>query len=409
MTSIVVKFRPSVIRGNEGTLFYQIIRKRMVKQYYTSFHIMREEWNEETASVILSENIDSERAAFLRKVSHELHSGLSKFNAIAHALEQRGKDYTAEELVVAFTNQAAVGGVVSFARKLIGNMRKYGKMTTAKRYEISLNSFLRFTNNDDVAWEAFDSTLMMGYEEFLLRRGLCRNTTSFYMRNLRSVITKAVDCGHEVPRNPFKHVYMGVDKTKKRALSLEALCRLRKLDLSGSPRLDYARNIFMFALYTRGMSFVDIAYLKKSDEHDGVITYRRKKTRQLIQVKIATQTRRIMERLGKSGSSYLLPIITDDNADAEIQYHNAYHRVNRNLQKIGKMLDLETKLTLYVARHAWASIAQQIEVPLSTISKAMGHDSEATTQIYLSALDSSMVDNANERIINLVDDITDRI
>lgn len=66
------------------------------------------------------------------------------------------------------------------------------------------------------------------------------------------------------------------------------------------------------------------------------------------------------------------------------------------------MLKLETKLTLYVARHAWASIAHHNNVPISTISKAMGHDSETTTLIYLSSIDSSVVDKANRKIMSLM-------
>ena len=109
-----------------------------------------------------------------------------------------------------------------------------------------------------------------------------------------------------------------------------------------------------------------------------------------------------MERLGECGSSYLLPIITDDNCDERHQYENAYSRVNRNIQKIGIMLNLRAKLTLYVARHAWASIAHANNVSLGTISKAMGHDSESTTLIYLRSLDTTSVDKANSDIIKMM-------
>ena len=56
-------------------------------------------------------------------------------------------------------------------------------------------------------------------------------------------------------------------------------------------------------------------------------------------------------------------------------------------------------LTLYVARHSWASIAKQKQIPISVISDALGHDSEKTTLIYLSTLDTSAVDNANSEIL----------
>lgn len=151
------------------------------------------------------------------------------------------------------------------------------------------------------------------------------------------------------------------------------------------------------------MSFVDIAFLKKSDVTGDMITYSRRKTRQQLRVRIEPAIRRIIDCFGKNESQYLLPIISDSGGDVELQYVNAYNRVNRNIKKIGKMLGLETKLTLYVARHAWASIAYTNNVPLSTISKAMGHDSENTTLIYLQSLDTSSVDKANSDIIKMMD------
>jgi len=216
-------------------------------------------------------------------------------------------------------------------------------------------------------------------------------------------VNRAVEHDLEVPRNPFKHVYTGVDKTVKRAVSLDEICLIRDIDLNGHPSLDFARKVFMFAFYTRGMSFVDIAFLKKSDLRNGIITYSRRKTRQQLIVRIEPETRKIIESFGKSDTAFLLPILTDEANDLDQQYENAYFRINRNIKKVGTMLGLKTKLTLYVARHAWASIAHSNHVPLSTISKAMGHDSEKTTIIYLQSLDTSSVDKANSDIIRMMD------
>ena len=56
---------------------------------------------------------------------------------------------------------------------------------------------------------------------------------------------------------------------------------------------------------------------------------------------------------------------------------------NKSLKEIAKMVGLSIPLTLYVARHSWASIAKSKNIPISVISEGMGHDSEMTTQIYL--------------------------
>lgn len=407
MASIKVKFRPSSVKDREGTIFYQIIHMRQVRQLYTDIHIHGEEWDNETSTIIL--NPDSKRVKSLSLAKSSISEGMARLYEIISFLEGRDLPYSVEDVVNAFNTPSTIIGIASFIRNLVADMKRIGKNSVARRLTVSLNSLMRYTGGNEVSWTDLTSTFIFGYEEFLVRRGLCRNSTSFYMRNLRSIVNRASEQGFKVPLNLFKHVYMGVDKTVKRAVSLETVRRIRNLDLSGRPNLDFARNLFMFSFLTRGMSFVDMAYLRKSDVSDGVITYSRRKTRQQIQVRIEPEILMILENMGESGSSYLLPIITDDNADLEKQYLNAYYRVNRSVRIIGDMLNLRRKLTLYVARHTWASIAHANNVAIGTISKAMGHDSESTTLIYLQSLDSSSVDRANSDIIKLMDSKKKRI
>ena len=107
-------------------------------------------------------------------------------------------------------------------------------------------------------------------------------------------------------------------------------------------------------------------------------------------------------RAGKDadGEGYLLPIIRDGEAHARSAYRNVQYKVNQSLKEIGKMLGLKMPLTMYVARHSWASLAKSKEVPLSVISDGLGHASERVTRIYLSTLDMNAVDEANRMIIN---------
>ena len=98
------------------------------------------------------------------------------------------------------------------------------------------------------------------------------------------------------------------------------------------------------------------------------------------------------------GSPYLLPILKCPYGNRS-QYKNALYRTNKNLKEIAKLAGLSIPLTLYVARHSWASIAKSKNIPISVISEGMGHDSEMTTQIYLASLDNSVVDKANTQIL----------
>lgn len=404
MATIKLKYNPSAREGKEGVLFFQIIHQRQVKRIYPNVNICDEEWDAEHNSVIIPSTADAKRIKYLVSVNESLKECLTRLIVLIAGFEAEGFRYTVQDVANAFNDSRTAEGVVWFMRRLIEEMRKIGKRSAVKRFKATLNSILRYTQGNEVDWKDVTPTFILGYEEFLMKCGLCRNSTSFYMRNLRTIFNRATEQNFKTAHNLFKHVYMGVDKTVKRAVALDTIRRIRDIDLSAHPSLDFARKVFMFAFYTRGMSFIDIAFLKKKDISNGVLTYSRSKTKQHLSVRIEPATRNLIDSFGNNETSFLLPIITDEYGDYERQYENAYYRVNRNIRKVGEMLGLETKLTLYVARHAWASIAHSNNVSVSTISKAMGHDSERTTIIYLQSLDSSSVDKANGDIIRMMDD-----
>ena len=147
------------------------------------------------------------------------------------------------------------------------------------------------------------------------------------------------------------------------------------------------------------MSFVDMAYLKKKNLQNGVLSYRRQKTGQQLFIRWEKPMQEIVDKYDTSGTPFLLPIIRDMEADNRKQYKCESYRVNQSLKKIGKQLGLTISLTSYVARHSWASIAKSKNIPVATISEAMGHDSEHTTRIYLASLDTTVVDKANSLIL----------
>ena len=323
----------------------------------------------------------------------------SRFKEIIARLERAGSSYTADKVVELYTSPTDCGGFISFARQLITELKQIGKRRTAETYTTVLNSFLRFHGECDLLFEEVDSNLMVEYETYLKTAGLCPNSTSFYMRNLRAIYNRAVEGELTAQHSPFKHVYTGVDKTVKRAVSLKVIRQIRDIDLTLKPAMDYARDLFMFSFYTRGMSFVDMAYLKKKDLQNGVLSYRRQKTGQQLFIKWEKPMQEIIAKYDTSGTPYLLPIIRNMEMDDRQQYKNAAHLVNDKLKKLGKQLGLSIPLTTYVARHAWASIAKSKNIPIATISEAMGHDSENTTRIYLASLDTSVVDKANSIIL----------
>ncbi len=286
-----------------------------------------------------------------------------------------------------------------FMKEQIENLQKTKKTRTSETYSAALNSFCRFRNGKDISIKKIDADMMLSYEAYLKKNGVSPNTTSFYMRILRAVYNRAVEKGLTEQRLPFRYVYTGVDKTVKRAVPIKIIRAIKEMSLSDSPALGFVRDIFMFSFYTRGMSFVDIAYLRKKDLNNGILSYRRRKTGQQLFIRWEPCMAEIINRYETNGSPYLLPLIKCPGADERQQYINASHYVNRKLKIIGNELGMTSPLTMYVARHSWASIARSKKVSLSIISEGMGHDSEKTTRIYLASIDNAEIDKANHLVL----------
>lgn len=399
MTTVKVKFRASTVPTREGTVFYQVIHNRVPRQINTGYKLFPPEWDRLHAGVLLPLDTGHSRHAYLVALRSRITEDTARLKSIVSRLERAGHSYTSDDVVKIYLTPSQAGGFISFAEELVRQLRQIGKNRTAERYATVLNSFKRFLGEDDVLLDEVDSNLMVRYETFLKARGICPNSSSYYMRGLRAVYNRAVEKELTVQRNPFRHVYTGIDKTVKRAVPLKIIRQLRELDLALSPATDFARDIFLFSFYTRGMSFIDMAFLKKKDLQNGILTYRRHKTNQQLFIKWEKPMQEIIDKYDTSKTPYLLPIIKDTDADEWRQYKNASHLVNDKLKKLGEQLGLPVPLTSYVARHAWASIAKSKNIPVSTISEAMGHDSENTTRIYLASLDTSVVDKANSLIL----------
>ena len=403
MATVKVKFRASSVKTKEGALYYQVIHDRLARQIRSGYKLYPSEWDTERSKVILPSGIEEGRRYYLLSVKAALDNGLARFKELIAWLEHGNMPYTADKVLELYASPTEYGGFITYARKLIGELKQIGKICTAETYTTALNSFVRFHGERDLLFEEMDSNRMVQYETYLKENNVCPNSTSYYMRNLRAIYNRAVEEGLTGQRNPFKHVYTGVDKTVKRAVPLKVIRRIREADLTQTPAMDYARDLFLFSFYTRGMSFVDMAYLKKNDLKNGVLIYRRKKTGQQLCIRWERHMQDILEKYPMSQESpYLLPIILKAGEEERKQYNNALHLVNKKLKFISNSLQLTIPLTMYVARHSWATVAKSRNIPLSVISEGMGHDSENTTLIYLASLNTEIIDKANKLILNLL-------
>lgn len=366
MTKITPIFTPDRPGAESGALQFRISRLRRSCTIAAGLRLPAHLWDPAAGRI---QAPAAEAPAEVRQTAAALRGDLrmllERLCRIDHSLAEESDDYLPEDIAEEYRRLSDQLSLSAFTRSLISRLRLLGRVRTAETYESLLCSFLQFRRGADLPLDLLTPARVEAYEAWLRSRGLVSNTVSFYCRILRAIYRRAQLSGAFPDRQPFRGVYTGVDKTVKRALSSPRLRVLHHLDLSARPRLAYARDIFILSFCLRGMSFIDMAYLRRSDLVDGYVTYRRRKTGQLLTIAWLPEMQQILDRWPQRSREYLIPILTDsDNpADLRRQARNACYNINRSLKLIAARMGITAPLTLYVARHSWASVAKKKAYP----------------------------------------------
>ena len=393
MATVRVKLRPSSVEGKADVIFYQITHNRKTQQITTKLRIQPSDWEADEEKLVSA-------APNRTMIQNRIDSDVALLRRIITDLDISGMDYSVEDVICRYKSPQSHILVLDYMRTQIEQLRAANRLGTAKNYEKTMSSFGEFLDNVHLPLSALTEQVITDYNAFLVQRGLVRNSVSFYMRVLRAIYNKAVRQKLIKQQHPFTEVYTGIDRTRKRAVSESIIAQLHRLVLEPNCPLALCRDMFIFSYCTRGMAFVDIAYLKKTNLQNGMICYARRKTGQLLSVRIEPSIQRIIDHYSDSDSPYVFPILTSLNtAEAYEQYQVALNTHNRLLGRLSEILGCGCKLTSYTSRHSWATAARNHNVPISVISQGMGHTSEQTTQIYLTMLENSVIDDANKGII----------
>ncbi len=239
-----------------------------------------------------------------------------------------------------------------------------------------------------------------GFNLHMAKTSPSPNGRAIHMRNLRAVFNFAID--EELTANyPFRKFKIKTVATEKRAVSPAVLRRVFEWDVEEWQR-PY-RDFFELSFLLIGINAKDLLYLRPCDLRDGRLVFNRAKTKRLYSIMVQPEAMEIIERY--RGQEHLLKFM-DKRAD----YLQFIRQCNHALKTIGKTRQqgkrpegepIDNKLTTYVARHSWATIAAALDIPKETISAALGHGSNTVTDIYID-FDRRKVDRANRMVIDAV-------
>ena len=205
--------------------------------------------------------------------------------------------------------------VVTFMKQVARGLQMEGNFGTAHVYRSSLNAIIAYRGKGDFTFHEVTPEWLKGFEIHLRGRGCSWNTVSTYLRTFRAVYNRAVDCrGAVYVPHLFRSVYTGTRADRKRALDTEDIQKVfTKLPQSSVVTSDMRRTqeLFVLMFLLRGLPFVDLAYLRKSDLHDNVITYRRRKTGRPLSVTLTREAMVLLKRYMNrdSSSPYLFSLL----------------------------------------------------------------------------------------------------
>ena len=226
MASIKIKFRSSATDNRKGALYYQITHKRVTRNIIPNYRTN-----------------DNDP----RNLRSAINLDVKRIRDIFVQFETLAIEYTADDIVAEYYCRLKELSFNTALTNSIRQLRLIGRIRTSETYTAAFNSFNKFMDNRDIYFDVIDSDLMIKYEAYLKKQNLSLNTISFYMRILRAVYNKGVDCKLTEQNYPFKHVYTGIERTVKRAVSIETIKELKEYDFSRQRTLRIARDLFLFS------------------------------------------------------------------------------------------------------------------------------------------------------------------
>ena len=263
---------------------------------------------------------------------------------------------------------------------------------TKEIYQHTVSKLRAFTGDVPVYIEDIDKVWLHDFENSI---GGKVNSRAIHMRNLRAICNFALD-EELTEKYPFRKYHIRQEETRKKALTVEQVRAFLDADLDGM-NAEY-RDVFVLMIYLRGINIGDLAGLTEEDVVNGRIEYRRNKTGILYSIRLEPEALEILERW--KGSGHLL---------ACFDRYKYFHDYNRRMREALKKMTgpdgapIEPDVSSNWARHTWATLCAELDVPDPTISLGMGHRiaGHRTTAIYIKR-DRAKVDEANRKVIDFI-------
>ncbi|WP_271785126.1 site-specific integrase [Aquimarina algiphila] len=412
-------------KANKFPLVIRIYHKRIPKNIPLGYKLQPSEWNEEKNQVkstfknsTRANHFVTTRMSIATKVIADYHANLKNMTAyeVADLIVRAIKNE--EEQKPLHTNTVSLKRgtyLKEYSKKVMARYYGAKRFGTADAIHNAIVFIMKYNHDKDMLMSDINELFLEDLEAYYLGQGNSLNGLGVHLRSIRRIYNLAIkDSETELTMQEYPFGRNGYSikqqRTKKRAVSLDVINKIVKLDYPVGSPLWHHKNYFLVNFYMRGMNFMDMAYLQVDTIHKGRLQYKRRKTRRGNNVKefdilIPENVKEIFNFYlsNKSSNDLIFPILQDvfhEESDDRIfeVYKNRRRNHLRRLRTIGKQIGLETKLTTYVARHTFATAGLHKGISKAQVGDMLGHTNYYTTEAYFADFENKVLDEAAEKI-----------
>jgi integrase/recombinase XerD len=390
---------------SDGTypILFRVTDHKDVKYITTGISIDKQQWDEKSNSINKRHPNATTINSLISKRYYEIQKALTKleenecytFNALKEALAPKEKK---QEVKTPST-------FLEFSTKVIDDFKAVKRTGNALVYLSAVNRLIAYSNNRKITFEQIDYTFLEAFRDKLLQDGLKVNSVGNYYRSIRAIYNKAIKA-KIVSRDlyPFKDISIKTDKTAKRAIKIDDLAKIYQYPKKTKSQEWHSANYFFLSFALRGMSFTDMAYLKTDNLYKGFLTYKRRKTKKIYNIRLHPLALEIFKLYQNNNTDYLIPVFPkgteEDGIQAKKITRQWIKQTNEYLKQLAKKCSIDTNLTTYVARHTWATTAKRLGYANEMIAEALGHEyGNKITNTYLDNFDEHLVNQMNIKVI----------
>lgn len=391
MTTLKFIINKRLKKNGKHAIYLRITHNRVPTTIETGIDVFKREWQNDTGRVRKISN-GSEN---IQRLNSRLSKLLLKAEKIIDDLEDEDKlfDLSVTDLRRTILNKKDVIKLFLFWEEFLVK-KHFNSINTKKGYTNALNSFKTFTKSEDIRFNRVTYEFLKKYERWNLQKGNSYNGFATHLNMLKAIFNEAIK--QDIIKEsiyPFRKYKVKIDEPEKRSLTLPEFQKIQKIVLDNEPKLERARNLFLISFYLGGISFVDLVKLKHLNLVGNEIRFNRSKTNVPIVIPMNDHLKILMQPyLNLKKNEYIFDVLTSDSLfikKNELAYKRAWENYNNNLIKLGERCGISKKLTTYVSRHSYATLAlNEFKTPLNLVKSSMGHKKINTTNKYIGVYNS---------------------